>query len=153
MSRSAFKELVLRHLKRHGLREDELVQVYVSILRSVIEFCSVVYGPQLTGEQGEQIEKLQAQSLKIIYGFDKSYRAVLELSGLQRLDDRRKNAALNFARKSLEGNYSHWFPLNETGRSRSSLKYREDYARCDRLKNSPIYYMRRLLNEQDKIDA
>ena len=131
---------MLRHLKRHGLNQSELVQVYMSILRSVIEFCSVVYGPQLTAEQEDQIEKLQAQALKVIYGFDKSYRAVLELSGLPTLRDRRKEAILSFARKCLGGQYAHWFPLNETGRARNSLEYREECARCDRLRNSPILY-------------
>jgi hypothetical protein len=105
----------------------------------------------MTAEQIEQIERLQAQSLKIVYGFDLSYQKVLELSGLERLDVRRSAAILKFARKSLEGNYSHWFPLNEAGgRTRASLKFREDYARCERLKNSPIFYMRRLLNAQNE---
>ena len=72
----------------------------------------------------------------------------MELSGLERLSDRREVAALKFAKKSAAGKYDHWFPLNDrgVGRTRKSLKYREDYARCDRLKNSPIFYMRRALN-------
>jgi hypothetical protein len=140
---------VLRHLKRHGLNSDELVQVYGSILRSVIEFCSVVYGPLMTAEQSEDIERLQAQSLKIIYGFDLSYRQVLEKSGLDTLQTRREKALSTFANKCLNGNYSHWFPLNTAaGRTRESLKFKEEYARCDRLRNSPIFAMRRLLNRE-----
>ena len=33
--------------------------------------------------------------------------------------------------------------------SRSSQKYKEEFARCDRLKNSPLYYMRRRLNGKE----
>ena len=124
--------------------------VYCSILRSVVEFCSIVYGPQMTAEESEDIERLQAQSLKIIFGFDKSYRKVLELSGLQTLEERRGQAISAFARKCLAGAYSHWFPLNENGRGRGALKFKEEYARCERLKNSPIFHMRRLLNAEER---
>ena len=100
-----------------------------------------------------QIERLQAQSLKIIHGFDKSYSEVLELSGNETLEARRSKALSSFANKSLNGQFSHWFPLNEgAGRTRESLKYKEEYARCDRLRNSPIFAMRRLLNEENMMN-
>jgi hypothetical protein len=107
---------ILRHLKKHGLSETELVGVYTSHLRSCIEFAQVIYGPMATAEQKADIEKLQSQSLKIIYGFDKSYRKCLELSGLPTMEERRKRAILNFARKTAAGQYCHWFPLNGGGR-------------------------------------
>jgi hypothetical protein len=142
---------VIRHLKQHGLNCQELVKVYCSVLRSVIEYASVVYGPMLTGTQEEELEKLQSQSLKIVFGFDKSYRTVLELSGLETLGERRRAASLRFARKCLTSQYSHWFPLNEaTRQTRHKKMFREDFARCERLKNSPIYRMRRLLNEEEE---
>jgi hypothetical protein len=115
-----------------------------------MEFAQVVYGPMATAEQKSDIEKLQSQSLKIIYGFDKSYRECLELSGLPTMEERRTNAIAKFAEKTAAGLYSHWFPHNEVdGRTRRSLKYKECYARCDRLKNTPIFYMRRILNGAD----
>jgi hypothetical protein len=107
----------------------------------------------LTEEQKGDLERLQSQSLKIIFGFDNSYAKVLELSGLEPLEDRREAAIAKFAKKCTESQYHHWFPLNERGgRTRSSLKYREDYARCDRLRNSPIFYMRRILNRNEETD-
>ena len=138
---------MIRHLKRHGLNEKELVRVYMSNVRSCIEFSSVVYGPMLTSEQDEDLEKLQRQCLKMIYGFDKSYHKLLEISGLEKLSERREKAIIKFAQKCATGKYASWFPLNyRGGRARRSLKYREDYARCVLLKNSPIYYMHRALN-------
>jgi hypothetical protein len=141
---------VIRHLQRLGFDKADLVKVYTSILRSAIEFCSVVYGPLLTKDQEEDIERLQSQSLKIIYGFDKPYREILEETGLQTLKERRAAAVLKFAQKSLEGKYAHWFPLNEPKRAtRHALTYREEYARCERLRKTPIYHMRRVLNGRE----
>jgi hypothetical protein len=138
---------MLRHLKNHGLNEKELVTVYNSCIRSCIEFASVVYGPMLTEEQSAELEKLQGQCLKIIFGFNKSYREVRELGGVELLAERRERAIVNFAKKCTEGNFHHWFPPNERGgRARKSLKFREDFARCDRHRNTPIFYMRRALN-------
>ena len=88
---------VIRHLKRHGLNEEELVRVYKSNLRSVVEYCSVVYGPMLTQEQEDAIERAQGQALKIIFGFNNSYRKVLEMSGLETLKERRLSAMKKFA--------------------------------------------------------
>jgi hypothetical protein len=140
---------VLRHLKRHGLEEDELLKVYCSILRSVVEFCSVVYGPMLTQDQSEGLERVQSQALKCIYGFENSYREILEKTGLEKLSERREKAILKFANKCVNGRFAHWFPLEKPARAtRAPLKYSEKYARCDRLKNSPIYYMRRALNQE-----
>jgi hypothetical protein len=141
---------ILRHLKRHGLTENELVKVYTSHIRSCIEFAQVIYGPMATAEQKADIEKLQSQSLRIIYCFNHSYRECLEKAGIQTLEERRKEAIRRFAAKTAIGQYSHWFPRNEIiGRTRNPLRYKECYARCDRLKNSPIYHMRRVLNEEE----
>jgi hypothetical protein len=114
-----------------------------------VEYCSVVYGPLLTAAQSERIERLQSQSLKIIYGFDLSYRKLLEKTGLETLESRREKASLKFAEKCLAGKFSHWFPPNETARiTRGTKPYKEEFARCERLRKTPIYSMRRALNKK-----
>ena len=42
--------------------------------------------------------------------------------------------------------FEHWFPRKEQTRARGGDAYIELYARCDRLKYSPLYFMRRRLN-------
>jgi hypothetical protein len=65
------------------------------------------------------------------------------------LVERREEAVKRFAKKSLEGTHSHWFPLNEAARTtRNQKKYGKTYARCDRLISSPIFHMRRVLNKE-----
>jgi arginine/ornithine N-succinyltransferase beta subunit len=69
---------VLRHLRKFGLSDEELLKVYKSSVRSVIEFTSVVYHPMLTKEQSKDIERLQMQALKCIYGIQHSYEKLLK---------------------------------------------------------------------------
>jgi hypothetical protein len=57
---------VLRHLKSYGFSDEELVLVYQSIVRSVVEYCSVVYHSLLTEEQSRALERVQYQALKCI---------------------------------------------------------------------------------------
>jgi hypothetical protein len=139
---------VLRHLKTFGFSSEELVMVYQSQIRSVIEYCSVVYHGMLTGEQSDSLERLQYQALKCIYGYGESYRALREKTGLETLQERRLKAVDRFTAKCLAGSYAHWFPLNQGVReTRGKKKYIEYFVRCDRLRNTLLFYMRRRLND------
>ena len=59
---------VLHHLKVAGFTEEELAVVYRTVVRPVLDYCAVIYHPMLTDEQDQQVERLQAQALKNIYG-------------------------------------------------------------------------------------
>ena len=143
---------ILRHLKEFGFNEKELVQVYCAQVRSVADFCSVVYHSLLTQEQSDLIERQQYQALKCIFGPVESYRALLERSGVERLSDRRLKAVEKFAGKCLVSRFREWFPLNDPERkTRKTKKYKELFARCDRLRKTPIYFMRRLLNSLETV--
>lgn len=110
----------------------------------------MIYDGLLTGVQIKVLERLQANALKTIYGWEKSYSTVLRLSGLKKLSDRRREATERFARKTEQNpRFSQrWFPRRqETGHGlRRQDAYREDLARHERLKNAPMYRMRRILN-------
>ena len=46
--------------------------------------------------------------------------------------------------------FGSWFPRNDNVRElRRTKTYKEEYARTERLYNSPLYAMRRILNEED----
>ena len=99
---------------------------------------------------------MQAIALKTILGWNKSYRLCLEESGLTTLQERRHELCLKFAKKT-EANprFSYWFPPNEP--TPYDLRQRErlsiTFARHERLRNSPIHHMRRLLNGEDPPEA
>ena len=74
-----------------------------------------------------------------------------EMAGIPTLRQRRLDLSDKFAAKALKNpRFQHWFPVRRINRpTRSSasatIQYEEKFARCDRLKNSPLFFMRRRL--------
>ena len=67
------------------------------------------------------------------------------------LRERREQMCVKFANKCVRDPVfqEKWFPLKTTrrsGRRGGGEIYLEEQAMCDRLKNSPIHYFRRILN-------
>ena len=142
----------LNHLKKARISPDVLVRIYCTMLRPIIEFCSVVYHPMLTIEMSNDLERLQKMSLKIIHGFGIEYEELLRKSNLKTLEHRRTEAFKKFSNAVvLNERYESWFPTNvETSHDlRHRKRYCEFYARTNRLYNSPLYAMRRALNSED----
>lgn len=53
----------------------------------------------------------------------------------------------SFVQKCLAGRFKYWFPKKTYARDlRMNGEYEEYYARCNRLRNSPLYFMRHRLN-------
>ena len=122
-------------------------------MRPVIEYAAQVYHSALTTDQSNRLEALQRLALKIIYGFDVSYPSAIEMSGLELLSARRDKLCLSFAKKcSINPRYSHWFPLNPTTEYnlRNQKKFKEEFAASERRRRSPLFSMRRLLNEDEQ---
>lgn len=138
----------LRHLHHRGFSEEELLQVYKSTILPCHDYCSNVFHSSLTLSQTIVLERLQAKALKAIYGFEPSYRELMEKAGLTTLRARREARELSFSRKCLASErFSRWFPVRENARAtRSGFSYEEFFARCSRCYNSPLYSMRRRLN-------
>ena len=84
-----------------------------------------------------------------MFGYEKKYQELLELSGLETLEKRRENAIAKFAKKASENDvYAHLFKKNPAERrGRNTKAYKEDFARTSRLYNSPLFYMTRVLNQ------
>lgn len=75
--------------KRAGLKCSDMIAIYTSIIRSVMEYCSVVWHTSLPKYLSDSIEKVQKRALHIIYGVD-DYEKCLLLAHLQKLSDRRE---------------------------------------------------------------
>ena len=142
------RKWILNHLGYSGFSKVDLLRVYRSVLLPVHDYFSCVYNSSLTQTQSSALERLQAQALKTIYGYEFSYRQLLEMTGLQTLEERRKSRDVKFAWKAAASTrFRSWFPLQPISRAtRRPLTYREDFAKTKRLNNSPLYHMRRLLN-------
>ena len=72
-----------------GVKLHEIIRVYCSIIRSVLQYCCQVWHPGLTGRQSDDIERVQKRCLKIVLP-DLSYSNALSLCRLDRLDIRRE---------------------------------------------------------------
>ena len=120
-------------------------------IRSVCEKSCVVWHSSLTNDNSDDLERVQKTALKVIYKQSYiSYKNALTRSKLEKLSFRRKKLCLKFARKCLKNDrVKHMFPKNcKTGaKPRYREKFQVFHANTDRLKNSAVPFMQRLLNQ------
>ena len=79
----------ITQLTRSGANSKDIVTVYCSIVRPVLEYCCQVWHPGLTKQQSNNIESVQKRCLKIIFP-NLSYNTALQISNLEKLSDRRE---------------------------------------------------------------
>ena len=91
---------VLRTLKRVGLGTNDLVLVYCSIVRSIVEYASPVWAA-IPLNLDELIESVQRKALKIIFG-RVDYTEALVLAGLESLSDKSVGACKRFMATARE---------------------------------------------------
>ena len=101
ISKKAAKNFwMLIRFKRLGASPEKLLSIYLSKIRTLLEYCTPVFHRSLTVDQSNQLEITQKKALAIFYGKDyTSYQNALKLAGIDRLDTRRDNISLNFAKK------------------------------------------------------
>ena len=106
----------------------------------------------LTREMTDRLEKIQRDVYKTIFGVHLSYRTILKENDLFLLASRCQEMFDNFARKaSTTPRFSsRWFLTriftHHDLRKEKKINY-EGQSRTSRLYNSPLYSMRRRLNE------
>ena len=59
---------MISKLKYIGTRTEDLIEIYCLYVRSVLEYCSVVFHSSLTVNQSKQLEAVQSASLFAILG-------------------------------------------------------------------------------------
>ena len=140
-------------MRKSGLCSNDLLKVYNTVIRPAIEYSAVVYHSLISNDMAEKLEGMQRQAMRIIYGWDGNIRDKMENKGIESLQDRREEMVLKFALKN-EKNQKYgqkWFKkseeTNREARSTTRKKYQEQFCRTDRLKNNPINYMTKKLNE------
>lgn len=141
----------LRHLKRSGVGNRDLVQIYTAFVRSVVEYASNVYGGFLTESQKTGIERIQELALQSIFGTYGNYHDNLIKAGIPTLEERRRLLFLRFAGKvEKSATFSKkWLkPADPSGHDlRRADKYKVERARTERLRRAPIPRIRSALNE------
>ena len=105
---------MLTKLKYVGVKLEDLIDIYVLYIRSIAEYCSVVFHSSMTVEEFNKIERIQKTCLKVILGeMYIDYSSALEMSGLDTLYARRLKRCLDFSLKCVKHEKnSRLFPLN-----------------------------------------
>ena len=133
-----------------GASREELKNIYILYIRSLLEQSCVVWHSALTKKDKCNIERVQKTCLKVILGNEYThYKTSLEKLNLYTLDERRKLLCVKFAKKcTVNENTKYMFKRRSTLRNtRNQEKYIVTFANTERLKMSAIPYMQRLLNE------
>ena len=143
---------MLTKLRYVGVNTQDLLHIYVLYIRSLLEYCSVVWHSTLTIEQNKNIESVQKLCLKIIMGSEyESYEEALKWSGLERLSERREKKCLKFGLKSLlHPVHSKMFPVNPKTSlhgTRNKEHFTVNWAKSESYRQSAIPYIQRMLNE------
>jgi hypothetical protein len=144
----------LRRLKGMGASLDDLKDVFIKQVRSVLELAVPAWNGALNQTDKKDIERIQKTALHIMLGDSyQSYVNALDKDGLESLDDRRHKLCLKFARKSAaHPKHKNWFKLNMNTvntRQEKSL-YCPVYSNHDRFDRSPLAYLTNLLNDDNK---
>lgn len=88
---------VIRLLRKANVSPTDLVAIYCSIVRSVLEYAATVWS-NLPRYLSDQLESIQKRALRSIYP-NFTYQQALDVSGLDRLDVRREKICVNLAEK------------------------------------------------------
>ena len=135
-------------LKRFAMPQQDLVTVYVSYIRPILEYCCVVWHSSLTLSQESQIEHIQKRALRSILGPRyESYQHALAVCNLISLKDRRGDLCFKFA-TLLSRDHLDWLPERQSSHRnlRHSNRFREIKCRTERYRKSALPFLVRLLN-------
>ena len=132
---------MLYQLKRAGINQSDLLRIYTSVIRPVLEYACPVWSTNLPVYLSEYIEMVQKRALKSIYP-GSTYVEVLVKVNLPTLSARRKELCKKYFNEMKKSDHklNHLLPaVREVPYSlRASNTYPLIKARTDRYTNSFI---------------
>ena len=141
IAKASKRMYMLYQLKRSGINQNDLLTIYVSVIRPVLEYACPVWHSCLPKYLSDNIEFIQKRSLKTIYpGND--YSTCLTLCGLPTLFTRRKTLCEAYFNKIKRNDHK----LHDLLPAERNVQYDfrnmnilpVPYARTNRFKNSFI---------------
>ena len=82
------RTFVLRHYSTF-MNGKDFLKLNSALVRSILEYTLVTYGPMLSKSQSNHLERVQKNCLKIMFRYRKLYEELLSESGLATLKHRR----------------------------------------------------------------
>ena len=143
---------LLRKVASFGTSPQILRQIYIQIIRVILEGSCQVWDGGLTIKNRRSLERVQKLCLWTILP-NKTYKEALRKLDIEDLQTRRTKLMLRFAKlNKTEGKLSHLFTPNRKIHNMET-RYPEKYvtrANTDRFMKSPIIQMQKLLNNIHK---
>ena len=129
------------------------LDIYKKFIRTHAEQSCTVWSSGLTKGNEKDIEIIQKSAVRLILGNKyPTYQEALQILNIQTLKERRKHFCAKFAEKCLETSKTkHMFKSNIKNHSmetRQKIIVMESKVKTNRMKNSAIPYMEKLLNSQ-----
>ncbi|CAH1242658.1 Hypp6926 [Branchiostoma lanceolatum] len=147
LSKANSRLFLLRRLGTFHLSALDLLKVYTSFVRPVVEYCVPVWNAGLTCMQVTRLERVQKRALRtILRGQYTTYDSALQLTGLETLSDRREDLCRKFANKLNPELLPPTVGELHGRNTRNCGKLRNIKCRTNRYKNSPVPYLVHLLN-------
>ena len=149
--RKAYQRMrMIQKLKSFGVHKEDLRIIYILYIRSILEQNCQVWHYSLTNEDETNFERVQKVACYLIlHETYESYEKALIVLNLETLNLRREQLYLKFAKKCIKHpKASKMFPLNSESKYnfRTKEKYVVQKAKTDRLMNSAIPQLQRVLN-------
>ena len=146
---------IIRKLLQFNAPKTDLLHVYIVYIRSLLEQSSNVWHSGLSIQNENDLERVQKVACKLILKHNyKSYENSLIVLGIETLKERREFLSLSFAKKCLKiDQMKHLFPPNDKSHimdTRNHEHFKVFKAHTNRLQESPIIYMQKLLNTEVK---
>ena len=137
-------------MKKYQAPQEQLVKIYTTYIRPLLEYCAPVFHAGLTCLQAKQLENVQKRALKLIGGYEKSYQDLLETLQLQSLANRREQLCLRLAKQILKStDHRDILPLERgiiSGRATRNVCALQPFCCGARLRKSTVPHMTALLN-------
>ena len=151
---------LLRKVAEFSTSIDDKKNIYVLYIRSILEQSSVVWHSSLTKENSDDLERVQKAAVRIILGTKfENYEDALIKVNLESLEVRREELCQKFAKKCVKSENERaksMFPIKDKFHNMNTRKeefFVVNHANTERLKNSSIPYMQRLLNNAKKLEV
>ena len=144
---------ILRNLYPFNIPLADLINIYCLYIRSVAEYCSVVWSSSITEGESIELERIQKVALRIILKEDYvTYTNALRVTNLETLKDRRRLLLKRIALKCTKNPKTQdMFPTRQNIKNlRNTEKFQVTRAKTDRLAYSAIPTMQRVLNMEVK---
>ncbi len=89
---------LLYQLKRAGVSQNDLLNMFLSVIRPVLEYACPVWHTNLTQYLSEHVETVQKRALRVIF-MGHSYDKILHITDLPMLSQRREQLCKEYLKK------------------------------------------------------